>query len=96
MTKEGTNSGADTSSPLAARVRRDISRSVRLEEDEGDRRAEKRSAGGWGEWPVGESLYDAESVDGACQEEAGERSGLHREPMPRRDIAASRSGLCDG
>lgn len=37
LTKEGTNSGAETSSPLAAKVRREISRSVRLEGEEGDK-----------------------------------------------------------
>lgn len=40
IANDGMNSGAKTSRPLAARVRREISRSVRLESEEGDRRVE--------------------------------------------------------
>lgn len=88
LTKEGTNSGAETSRPEAARVRREMSRSVRLDGEEGERRAEGSWEGG-GEEP----WYEPERAEEACQEEAGERSGDQRVPMPRRDMAASRSGL---
>lgn len=96
LTKEGTNSGAETSSPLAASVRREMSRSVRLEGDEGERRAEKASAEASRDGRVDEAMYEGERVEDGCQEEGGERSGLQRVPIPSRDMAASRSVVVAG